>query len=173
VLAATARSLEDEVQAGRFREDLLYRINVMHLHLPPLRARPDDVAALASFFVAHHSERLGIPADRLPRNVLATLTRYSWPGNVRELQNVLERALILAGGTPDEDHLPEHVRARPGPAPSAVDDHLSVKRRLPALERELIARALERTSGNRSRAAELLDLSPRALFYKLQDYGLG
>lgn len=173
VLAATARSLEDEVQAGRFREDLFYRINVMHLHLPPLRARPEDIAALASFFVAQHAERLGIPAGPLPRDIVVMLTRYSWPGNVRELQNVLERALILAGGTPREEHLPEHIRDRHGPTPSVADGDLSVKRRLPALERELIGQALERTAGNRTRAAELLDLSPRALFYKLQDYGLG
>jgi two-component system response regulator AtoC len=173
VLAATARSLEDEVQAGRFREDLFYRINVMHLHLPPLRARPEDVPVLANFFLAQHGLRLGISADKLPRELVALLTRYSWPGNVRELQNVLERALILAGGTPSAEHLPLHVRERQDAASSGADDgDLSVKRRLPALERELIARALERTGGNRTRAAEMLDLSPRALLYKLQDYGL-
>jgi two-component system response regulator AtoC len=172
VLAATSRSMDDEVRAGRFREDLFYRINVMHLHLPPLRARPEDVPVLANFFLAQHGLRLGISADKLPRELVALLTRYSWPGNVRELQNVLERALILAGGTPGKEDLPEHVRNGQGAAPTPADGDLSVKRRLPALERELIAHALERTGGNRTRAAEMLDLSPRALFYKLQDYGL-
>jgi two-component system response regulator AtoC len=164
--------MDEEVQAGRFREDLFYRINVMHLHLPPLRARPEDIPVLANFFLAQHGVRLGIAADSLPQSLVVLLARYSWPGNVRELQNVLERALILSGGAPAEEHLPEHVRNRHGPAPSAEDDDLSVKRRLPALERELIARALERTGGNRTRAAAMLELSPRALFYKLQDYGL-
>jgi two-component system response regulator AtoC len=165
--------MDDEVRAGRFREDLFYRINVMHLHLPPLRARPEDVPVLANFFLAQHGLRLGISADKLPRELVALLTRYSWPGNVRELQNVLERALILSGGTPSAEHLPAHVRERHDAASTGTDDgDLSVKRRLPALERELIARALERTGGNRTRAAEMLDLSPRALFYKLQDYGL-
>lgn len=173
VLAATSRSMDDEVQAGRFREDLFYRVNVMHLHLPPLRARPEDIPVLANFFLAHHGVRLGISADKLPGELVALLTRYSWPGNVRELQNVLERALILAGGTPGEEHLPEHVLDRHQLAQPVADaGDLSVKRRLPALERELITLALERTGGNRTRAAEMLELSPRALFYKLQDYGL-
>lgn len=174
VLAATSRDLVAEVEAGRFREDLFYRINVVHLHLPPLRARPEDVGPLTEHFLERHSERLGIPSQGLPPGLLGLLTRYAWPGNVRELENVLERALVLSGGAIDAEHLPSHVRGSTSPFAIPIDgDDLSVKRRLPALERELIARALERTKGNRTRAADLLDLSTRALSYKIQEYGLG
>jgi two-component system, NtrC family, response regulator AtoC len=174
VIAATSRDLVEEVTAGRFREDLFYRINVIHIHVPPLRTRPEDIAILAEHFVARHSERLGIEAEPLPRTLYAALARYTWPGNVRELENVIERALILSGGAMDESHLPPHVRSSQPQFAVPVDgDDLSVKRRLPALERELIARALEKTGGNRTRAADLLDLSTRALSYKVQEYDLG
>jgi two-component system, NtrC family, response regulator AtoC len=174
VIAATSRDLVEEVSAGRFREDLFYRINVIHLHIPPLRARPDDIAPLSEHFLRRHSERLGIEAQPLEKAMHAVLIRYTWPGNVRELENVLERALILSGGTLEESHLPAHVRkAEPQFAVPVDGDDLSVKRRLPALERELIARALEQTGGNRTRAAEILELSTRALSYKVQEYNLG
>ena len=173
VLAATSRDLIEEVEEGRFREDLFYRINVIHLHLPPLRTRPEDIAALAEHFLRRHAENLGIESTGLPPALIPILAHYSWPGNVRELENVVERALVLSGGTMDEQHLPAHVRTSTSPFQLPVsDDDLSVKRRLPALERELIARALERTRGNRTRAAELLELSTRALSYKTQEYGL-
>jgi two-component system response regulator AtoC len=174
VLAATARDLIAEVGEGRFREDLFYRVNVMHLHIPPLRTRPEDIPVLAEYFLQRQARTLGLDVQPLPREVMALLVRYTWPGNVRELENVLERALVLSSGLVEESHLPSHVRsATPPLAPPIDGDDLSVKRRLPALERELIARALERTSGNRTRAAELLDLSTRALTYKIQEYGLG
>jgi two-component system, NtrC family, response regulator AtoC len=173
IVAATARDLTAEVAAGRFRDDLFYRLNVIHLALPPLRARPEDIPPLAAHFLHLHSQRLGIPSAPLPREVLGALARYPWPGNVRELENVLERALILSAGAIEERHLPLPLR-REGDAPAvaACGDDLSVKRRLPALERELIARALERTRGNRTRASEILDLSVRALSYKIHEYGL-
>jgi two-component system, NtrC family, response regulator AtoC len=173
ILAATARDLVAEVRAGRFREDLFYRINVVQLHVPPLRARPEDIPPLARHFVERHAPRLGVEAHPLPRDLLPVLAAYSWPGNVRELENAIERALVLSGGAIDLAHLPPAVRS--GRAPFDVPDadgDLSVKRRLPALERSLIARALERAGGNRTRAAELLDLSVRALSYKIRDYGL-
>jgi two-component system, NtrC family, response regulator AtoC len=101
------------------------------------------------------------------------LAAYSWPGNVRELENVMERALVLSGGSIALEHLPPHVRTGRHPFELAdAEGDLSVKRRLPALEKTLIARALERSGGNRTRAAELLDLSVRALSYKIRDYGL-
>jgi two-component system response regulator AtoC len=174
VLAATARDLVEEVQAGRFRDDLYYRVNVVQIHLPPLRARPEDVPLLADHFLRRHSARLGIPYRELPAELIPVLAAYAWPGNVRELENVIERALVLSGGEIREEHLPPHVRSGGHPVHLAPDDaDLSVKRRLPSLERELITRALARTQGNRTRAAELLDLSVRALSYKIQDYGLG
>jgi two-component system response regulator AtoC len=173
VLAATARDLVEEVQEGRFRDDLFYRVNVVQIHLPPLRARPEDVPLLASHFLGRHAARFGIPARDLPSGVVAVLASYPWPGNVRELENVVERALVLSGGDVREEHLPAHVRSGNHPFHMVPDDaDLSVKRRLPSLERELIARALQRTQGNRTRAADLLELSVRALSYKIQDYGL-
>ncbi|CAN5293269.1 sigma-54 dependent transcriptional regulator [soil metagenome] len=174
LLAATARDLSEEVRAGRFREDLFYRVNVVQLHLPPLRARREDIPALAEHFLDRHGERFGIAAPLIGSAVLPVLVRYPWPGNVRELENTVERALVLSGGHIRPEHLPEHVRRGEGITDIAASDgDLSVKRRLPALEKELIARALEQTGGNRTRAAEVLELSPRALTYKIQDYELG
>jgi two-component system response regulator AtoC len=173
VLAATARDLVAEVKAGRFRDDLYYRINVVQIHIPPLRTRPEDIPLLAEHFVRRHSQRLGIDTPGLPRALLPVLAAYSWPGNVRELENVIERALVLSGGAIGEEHLPPHVRSGRHLFDVPDDDaDLSVKRRLPALEKTLIERALERCNGNRTRAAELLDLSVRALSYKIHDYGL-
>jgi len=173
VMAATARDLVEQVKGGKFRDDLFYRINVVQVHIPPLRTRPEDIPLLAEHFLRRHAERLQVPTPGLPRALLPVLAAYSWPGNVRELENVLERALILSGGEIGIEHLPPHVRS--GKQLFEVRDDegdLSVKRRLPALEKTLIARALERSGGNRTRAAELLDLSVRALSYKIHDYGL-
>jgi two-component system response regulator AtoC len=173
VLAATARDLVEEVKGGRFRDDLYYRINVVQIHLPPLRTRPEDVPPLAEHFLRRHAERLHVDTPGLPRELLPVLAAYSWPGNVRELENVLERALVLSGGRIGLEHLPPHVRSGKQLFDVRDDDgDLSVKRRLPALEKTLIQRALERSGGNRTRAAELLDLSVRALSYKIHDYGL-
>lgn len=174
LVAATARDLVEEVRAGRFRDDLFYRINVVRLHLPPLRARTEDIPLLAAHFASAHAERFGISEPTIERDVLPVLAKYPWPGNVRELENVMERALVLSGGRIEAEHLPDHVRRGEQVfATPVADGDLSVKRRLPALERELIIGALERTGGNRTRAADILELSTRALTYKIQDYGLG
>ncbi|HST59812.1 MAG TPA: sigma-54 dependent transcriptional regulator [Longimicrobium sp.] len=173
VLAATARDLVDEVREGRFREDLFYRINVVQILVPPLRTRPEDVPPLAEHFMRLHAKRLGVEAPPLSRELVPVLAAYTWPGNVRELENVIERALVLSGGNVGVEHLPPHVRSGRHPFQVPDDDgDLSVKRRLPALEKSLIVRALERSRGNRTKAAELLDLSVRALSYKIHDYGL-
>ncbi|HYW12295.1 MAG TPA: sigma-54 dependent transcriptional regulator [Longimicrobium sp.] len=173
VLAATARDLVHEVREGRFREDLFYRINVVQILVPPLRTRPEDVPPLAEHFMRLHAKRLGVEAPALPRELVPVLAAYTWPGNVRELENVIERALVLSGGNVGVEHLPPHVRTGRHPFQVPDDDgDLSVKRRLPALEKSLIVRALERSRGNRTKAAELLDLSVRALSYKIHDYGV-
>ncbi|SRR5581483_7060432 len=176
VLAATNRDLSAHVQAGRFREDLYYRLNVVQLKLPPLRERQDEIAVLAERILARHSDRIAMPPRRLSPRALELLQRYRWPGNVRELENALERAVVLAE---DEEigpeALPDAVQRAvvPEPPPSHPDPgDLSVKRAQRALEAELIRRALERTQGNRTKAAELLELSPRALLYKIREYGL-
>ena len=177
VVAATARDLDAEVAAGRFRADLYYRINVVRLHLPPLRERGEDIPALAHHFAARCGERFGVPPRRIARGAMRLLMEYPWPGNVRELENVIERAVVLSDG--DEitaEQLPAALvqggAVAPGPAGGGDDFDLSVKRQGEALERTLIQRALERTAGNRTRAAQLLELSHRALLYKIRDYGL-
>ncbi len=176
VLASTNRDLASQVQAGRFREDLYYRLNVVQVRLPPLRERQDEIGQLAERLIARHAERIGVAPRRLSPRALELLQRYRWPGNVRELENALERALVLSE---DEEigpeALPDAVQRTlaPEPLPRNLDpDDLSVKRAQRVLEADLIRRALERTQGNRTRAAELLELSPRALLYKIREYGL-
>jgi two-component system response regulator AtoC len=177
VVAATARDLAKAAAAGQFREDLYWRLAVLAVTLPPLRARPGEVAALAAHFLARFAglrPELG-PLSLSPEAARA-LEAHRWPGNVRELKHALERAVVLAEGPilrPED--LPEAVLAggapRPlDPLPAGAD--LSVKRAGRELEARLIREALARTGGNRSRAAELLDLSYRALLYKIRDYGL-
>ena len=177
VVAATARDLDSEVASGRFRADLFYRINVVRLHLPPLRDRGEDIPALARHFATLCGERFGMRSPRISRGAMRLLMEYGWPGNVRELENVIERAIVLSDGEEiAAEHLPGAMSgggADAGGAPgSAEASDLSVKRQGELLERSLIKRALERTGGNRTRAAQLLELSHRALLYKIRDYGL-
>jgi two-component system response regulator AtoC len=177
VVAASARDLERAVAAGQFREDLYWRLAVLAVTLPPLRARPGEVAALATHFLGRFSglrPELG-PLSLAPETLQA-LQAHRWPGNVRELKHALERAVVLAEGPVIQpEDLPEAVRAGGArgpldPLPAGAD--LSVKRAGRELEQRLIREALARTGGNRSRAAELLELSYRALLYKIRDYGL-
>jgi two-component system response regulator AtoC len=180
VVAATSRDLEAEVAAARFRADLYYRVNVVRLHLPALRERREDIAELARHFATSHAARLKMPASAITAAAMRALLEYDWPGNVRELENVIERALVLTDDARiDVAQLPAEISRGRAAAPSpngtgaAAAQDLSVKRRTESLERELIAQALERTGGNRTRAAQLLDLSHRALLYKIREYGLG
>ncbi|HXE61762.1 MAG TPA: sigma-54 dependent transcriptional regulator [Gemmatimonadaceae bacterium] len=175
VIAATNRDLASDVAAGRFRGDLYYRVNVVSIRLPPLRERREDVPDLALHFLRRHNARLGLDVGRISPDAMRILAAYSWPGNVRELENVIERALVMASGpTIEAAHLVDLSAAAPVAHTNGVEDvDLSVKRRTEQLERNLIQRALEQTRGNRTRAAQLLDLSHRALLYKIRDYGLG
>jgi two-component system response regulator AtoC len=176
IIAATARVLATEVQRGRFREDLYYRLNVMHLAIPPLRERREDISVLAAHFLQKANDRLGTQVERIAAEAMECLRSYDWPGNVRELENVVERAVVLSEGEViGIDELPERFRpapAQPGEQPPVPPDDLSLKRAVRALEVSFIRRALQRTGGNRTRAAEILELSPRALLYKLKEYGI-
>jgi len=176
VLAATNRDLAAEVQGGRFREDLYYRLNVVQVRLPALRDRQDEIGILAERLLARHAERSGIEPRTLSPRAMELLQRYRWPGNVRELENALERALVLSEEEEiGPESLPEAVQraVAPEPVPAKLgEDDFSVKRAQRVLEADLIRRALERTGGNRTKAAELLELSPRALLYKIREYGL-
>ena len=180
IVAATNRALETDVDEDRFRGDLFYRVAVLTLDLPPLRERPEDLPLLIQHLMSLQQERLGVEVDGLERPAMDALLAYSWPGNVRELENVLERALVLAEGSKVAlADLPGHLRdGRPGmDGPGAVSDasgeeDLSVKRRSAHLEKYLIRKALVRTGGHRGKAAEILELSDRALRYKIQEYGV-
>jgi two-component system response regulator AtoC len=176
LVAATARDLGEAVKAGTFREDLYWRLAVVGIRLPALRERPEDVEALAGHFLARYAPlRPELPGLRFTPEAAEALRAHRWPGNVRELMHAVERAVVLAEGPAiGEEELPDAVRA-PAPAapgPPAPGGDLSVKRGLRALEERLIREALARTGGNRSRAAELLELSYRALLYKIKDYGV-
>ncbi len=175
IISATNLDLEGAVEAGDFRTDLFYRLAVVTIHLPQLRTRREEIPELCRHLLKRHAERMQIETDGISPEAMEALLAYSWPGNIRELENVLERALVLTEGPQIElDDLPESVR-RPGPeGPSmTVDgDDLSVKRHGARLEKHLIELALDRTGGNKTHAAELLELSPRALRYKIQEYGV-
>jgi two-component system response regulator AtoC len=173
LVAATARDLETDVADGKFRADLYYRVNVVRIHLPALRERTEDVPELVRHFIDRFNRRLGLQVEQATAATMRALMEYPWPGNVRELENVIERAMVLTEGPQlGVEQLPGLTApAAPGVAVSPLD--LSVKRRTEELERGLIAEALARTRGNRTRAAKLLDLSHRALLYKIREYGIG
>jgi DNA-binding NtrC family response regulator len=177
VLAATNRDLQAEVAAGRFREDLYYRLNVLHLHLPPLRHRIDDIPELARHFADRTCARFGIPAKRLTPDALRVLQAYRWPGNVRELENIIERTValepaeIISSGS-----LPEHLRGQPTDARfeavSLPEEGIDLEEFLDTVRLSLMRRALERTGGHQKKAAELLRLSYRAFRYHAEKLGL-
>jgi two-component system response regulator AtoC len=176
VLAATAKPLEAAVERGEFRADLFYRLNVVHLHLPPLRERPDDVPALLTHFARQAATRLGHPVSITP-SALDALTHHSWPGNVRELRNAVERAAVLGTGGPLEPrdfaltngngNGKGHHDGNGASAPAAGGS-LELKGQVEAVERHAIQRALEASGGNRRQAASLLGISLRTLFYKMR-----
>lgn len=180
LVSATLRNLESDAREGRFREDLLYRLNVVSIHLPPLRERVEDIALLVEHFLQKHSKRLGVPIKKASPDVMKILLEYEWKGNARELENCMERALVLSEG--DEislDALPEavirrHTKRANGvnTTPTDTNDNLSIKQRTAALEIDLIQRALQKTGGNRTHAAKILEISHRALLYKLKEYEL-
>ena len=190
VVAATAKPLEQAVERGEFRADLFYRLNVVRLHIPPLRERPDDVPALLTHFVRQAATRLGHPVSITP-SALDALTHHSWPGNVRELRNAVERAAVLGTGGPLEPRdfalgtngngngngkrYPAASDARDGsaeatatPTATATSATLDLKTQVEAVERHAIQRALEASGGNRRQAAGLLGISLRTLFYKMR-----
>lgn len=171
VISATSKDLCAEVAAGRFREDLYFRLNVFSLVIPPLRERLEDVPLLVDHFLEKYGERMGKAGARPSPDALRALVHYTWPGNVRELENCIERGLVLCGETLDISCLPETVRRSIGVERRHTDPaSLSIKTGAERLERDLIARALAQTGGNRTHASKLLEISHRALLYKLKEY---
>jgi two-component system, NtrC family, response regulator AtoC len=175
LVAATNKDLEEEIRAGTFRRDLYYRIAVVPIHLVPLRQRRDEIAVLVRHFIDRYNRKLRLDITGIDAEAMRLLLAYGWPGNVRELENTIERAMVLCEGPGiTAVDLQDGIRS---PVPfldgaELADDELSVKKHGEALERRLIRQALERTGGNKTRAAELLELSSRALLYKIRDYGL-
>lgn len=171
VLAASNRSLRKEVEAGRFREDLYYRINVVRIDLPALRDRPGDIAILTRAFVDELSRANDRNAHSVTPEALRVLERHAWPGNVRELRNTLEQIIVLSGRDEiDADDLPDEMRTDPGEPTSDLGIRPGASLR--DMERVLILRSMEEFGGNRARVAEVLGISLRTLQRKLKEYGL-
>jgi two-component system response regulator AtoC len=172
ILAATHRDLEAMVREGTFREDLFYRLNVISIRVPPLRERKEDIPLLIDHFVARNNARFGTNIRAVDADGLRLLLEYTWPGNVRELENVIERAMVLAEKeTLGADDLPERIRDARDPIKlHLTSGELSIKKTSRVIEEILIRRALQKTKGNRTRAAEVLEISHRALLYKIKDY---
>jgi two-component system response regulator AtoC len=183
LIAATSRDLTREIAAGRFREDLYYRLNVVPVQLPPLRERRDDIPLLVEHFRQKYNARLKKDVERIEDDALLALSAYSWPGNIRELENVLERTILFA------EHkiirasdLPPSLQGQPAleeGAPSTVGAGLApgplkeiVKEQVQAIERDLIVRGLEVTGGNVTRTAKLLKISRKSLQMKMKEFSL-
>ncbi|PIP37008.1 MAG: hypothetical protein COS92_09680 [Desulfobacterales bacterium CG07_land_8_20_14_0_80_52_14] len=175
VIAATARHLDEEVRQGTFREDLYYRINVFAIMIPPLRERTEDIPLLSRHFIEKFSIGMNKTIQGISPSAMSLLLGHAYPGNVRELENAIERALVLAESDAIQpENLPPDWGNRPGAGlvPSAVFQGYSIKEAQKATEKELITKALIATRGNRTRAAQLLEISHPSLLSKIKEYGI-
>ena len=174
VLAATAKNLGDEVQQGHFRQDLLFRLNVVELKIPALRDRPGDIPLLVHSFIETESRKMEIRIKGVTHGALALLSSYPWPGNVRELKNVLEHAIIFAeNGWISSEGLPERMcRTECTHQENLLPETFSIKEGKVFIESYLIAKALRKTNGNKSQAAEMLEISYPSLLSKIKEYNL-
>lgn len=177
VIAATLRDLEQDAIEGRFRDDLLYRLNVVTLNIPPLRERKEDVKDLCEFLIKKLAKKLNLNQIPLSESALGLLISYDWPGNIRELENYLERALILCDQIQIKNtDFPDKISS--GEIISTIayqqnfQDNLSIKYHSRNLEIELIKLALSQTKGNKTHSAKLLEISHRTLLYKIKEYEL-
>jgi len=172
VVAATNRELEREVRAGRFRQDLYFRLSAFIISLPPLRERPSEIDLFAELFARQFAKRMNRPRFRLGADVLAALRAYDWPGNVRELRNAIEHAVVLAeDGVVAAQHLPDNVRGGARTTGAAATAG-GMRGQVAEIERRAIEEALQAEDGNQTRAARRLGISRRALLYKLDKHGL-
>jgi two-component system, NtrC family, response regulator len=177
VVAASNRDLKEEVEAGRFREDLFYRLNVVHLHLPPLRQRQEDIPLLAGHFIKKYVQENLRDKTRITPDALKVLIQYAWPGNVRELENVMERAVILCSNNViSPQDLPAELAPAPAESRLDIDRFIPLNTPLPealdGIEEQMIRRALEKSGQVQVRAAELLGITKSLLQYKLKKYHL-
>ena len=175
IVAATVKDLAREVNEGRFRDDLFYRLNVLHLSIPPLRERKEDIPLLVQHFINKHNQSLNKNVKEVDSKALELLMNYKWSGNVRELENTIERAVVLTDGEKIElDHLPFEIQNFQNEVPMVpmAEEEYSIKKGSRMLELGLIRKALKKTKGNHTQAARLLEISHRALLYKIKDYGI-
>lgn len=174
VVAATNVDLAAAVAAGRFREDLYYRLNVIAIRLPPLRERKEDIPLLIQHFMGRYNQRLGKQVTEVSKNTLERLGQWSWPGNIRELENVVERGILLAEGNALEVDLPEDLPEEDTPDPLSGDIDLKdwIQKETARMERRKIQQVLELESGNVTRAARRLRISRKGLQLKMKEYNL-
>ncbi len=169
ILAATNKDLEKEIEAGKFREDLFYRINVINVHLPPLRERKDDLHILIHHFLEKFREKFGKKIDQFSSPAFETLLEYNWPGNIRELENVIEHCFILCDGNIiQQEHLPARIK-------KAVEDNhksISPNENIDQAEKQIITNTLKKNSGSRKQTAEDLGIDPSTLWRKMKKFGL-
>ncbi|HRU04973.1 MAG TPA: sigma-54 dependent transcriptional regulator [Candidatus Brocadiia bacterium] len=175
IVAASNRNLEEAVANGEFREDLFYRLCVIHIHLPPLRQRQGDIPLLVSHFLGQLNAEHGRHVEEVSPEAMRALEQYAWPGNVRELRNTLESLIVLSGKRRiDLSDLPDRIRAGGKPATLAANDAAEgpLDGPLADIERRAILRALEKSGGNRTKAAQMLDIAVRTVQRKMSEYGL-
>jgi two-component system response regulator AtoC len=181
IISATLRNLEEDIKTGCFRDDLFFRLNVINIKIPALKERPEDIPALANYFLNKYNKKLGTKIKNIEPETLQKLISYTWRGNVRELENCIERAIVLSeGNTITLESLPSHIKNSNtnllnhelSIENSETSSNLSIKQHTEAIERKLIAKALKETKGNRTKAALLLEISHRALLYKLKEYNI-
>lgn len=174
VVAATNRNLADAISKGVFREDLYYRLNVIPIHLPPLRERKEDIPLLAEHFLAKFQPTYLV--NRISQPAMEMLCSYNWPGNIRELQNVIERAAIICNGSEiTPDHLPKELQVQKNNSSTTGITVVNLPEggiSLEEVEKQLIVKALERSGGNQTRAAQLLGITRSALLYRMQKHGI-
>jgi len=176
VIVATNKDLQKQVEQNKFRDDLFYRLNVINIHMPPLRERKEDIPALVEHFLAKHRYSATAQPAAISEEALKRLTEYDWPGNVRELENVIERAVVLSRGqiiTSRELPFGEHVDGEHEDEHEDVSAERSFfKKSVSQFEKDLIMKALKDAAGNRSKAAEMLGIYRRLLYAKIKEYGL-
>ncbi len=172
LIAATSKALPEEVKRGTFRDDLFYRLNVFNIKLPPLRERREDIPLLSAHFMKKNAANLAKPIRGFEDGVMDMFMGYPWYGNIRELENVIERACIMTEGELiTAESIPDSIRTKKESGPPAAEG-LSIRRAQAGLEAGLIKKALQETGGNKTRASHLLEISLRALMYKLKEYGI-
>ncbi len=174
IIAATIKNLDEEVREGKFRDDLFYRLNVLPMKIPPLKERKEDIPLLVDHFINKYSRELNKPIEEITADALNCLMNYGWNGNVRELENVIERAIVLTESSQIQvENLPGDVQnPKEESKLNLLNDELSIKKASRYLEIDLIRKALQKTKGNHTHAAKLLEISHRALLYKIKEYGI-